>query len=116
MIIIYYLILVYSLFILNKFKPIKITISFKWWSKINKFEVGGFMFFPFIFISNDMNKEWTERLIRHENVHINQAAKLTPVIFYILYVGFYLYYRINNNHYNAYMKIPFEIDAYKKQG
>ncbi|MFN5848522.1 MAG: hypothetical protein ACK43K_08525, partial [Chitinophagales bacterium] len=45
--------------------------------------------------------------------HIRQQLEMFVLPFYIVYLSFYLYYRIKGNpHMQAYLRIPFEREAY----
>lgn len=68
--------------------------------------------YPFIIVRNQEVKE-SEVTIHHEKIHFRQQLELFIVPFYILYILFYIVYRFKGyNHFNAYMSIPFEREAY----
>lgn len=69
--------------------------------------------YPFIIVRNQEVKE-SEVTIHHEKIHFRQQLELFIVPFYILYILFYIVYRFKGyNHFNAYMSIPFEREAYR---
>jgi|688.fasta_scaffold95200_2 hypothetical protein len=71
--------------------------------------------FPFILVKNREIKESIET-INHEKIHWKQQIEMLLILFYLLYFAFYFYFRIRGmNHYNAYMSIPFEKEAYRNQ-
>lgn len=110
-----YLLIVYGIYAINGHKAVEVRCSFKLWSKLNGFEVGGFSFFPFIFTSTALSEDFYPVLKNHEEIHMRQTMELTPVVFYLIYVGEYLYHRLRKSHYNAYMAVRFEREAYKYQ-
>lgn len=68
--------------------------------------------FPFI-ISKDKIDTIT---LRHERIHIEQQKELLVVFFLLLYILYWLKYRMQGmTNYEAYMLIPFEREAYLKQ-
>lgn len=74
----------------------------------------GFAFFIFIFIYRGIVAQ--EKLINHERIHFWQQLELLFLIHWLLYILFYLLYRIKGlNHTQAYMAIPFEREAYKHE-
>ena len=80
-------------------------------SKLSGFEVGGISL-PLLIVAvpnSDKN------LINHEKIHIAQQLETLVIGFYIIYLTEYLYYRISQklDHYNAYMSISFEKEAYE---
>lgn len=72
----------------------------RWWLKLTGY--AGITLPPFgIFIVSERIND--ERLIRHEQVHWQQAQKLGVVRFYVQYLWFNLRYGYHNN--------PMEIEA-----
>lgn len=54
----------------------------------------------------------SERLLRHERVHVEQWQRLGVVTFAVSYLGSYLLWRLRGrNHRGAYLHIPLEIEA-----
>ena len=54
--------------------------------------------------------------IFHEKIHLRQQIELLIVSFYMIYVLEYMFYRIKGmNHYDAYMNISFEKEAYANE-
>lgn len=54
----------------------------------------------------------SERLLRHELVHVEQWKRLGVVAFVVAYVGSYLLWRVRGrDHRSAYLRIPLEIEA-----
>ena len=67
--------------------------------------------FPFI-ISREKMDDVT---IRHEMIHIEQQRELLVILFYVLYVWYWLKGKVKGmSNDDAYMKIPFEQEAYRK--
>ena len=78
-------------------------------------KVDGMALFPFILVKKAAFKQDTV-LIRHETIHLKQAAELLVLPFYILYLLHYLFNRLKyKTHYEAYMNIVFEQEAYKHE-
>lgn len=77
--------------------------------------VSGMALFPFILVKYKADAN-DPVLIRHETIHLKQAAELLIVPFYILYLLHYLYnlYRYGN-HRQAYYQIIFEREAYRNE-
>lgn len=71
--------------------------------------------FPFILVCHeDIKKDLS--IINHEKIHWRQQIELFILFFYLLYGIFYLYYRLKGqNHFNAYMSIPFEKEAFTNE-
>ena len=77
--------------------------------------VNAMALFPFILV-RDIDVKQNIATINHEKIHWKQQIELLLLFFYILYFGFYIFYRLRGmNHFNAYMSIPFEIEAYRNQ-
>ena len=54
----------------------------------------------------------SERLLRHELVHVEQWARLGVLGFLARYVGSYLLWRVRGHgHWSAYRRIPLEVEA-----
>lgn len=61
-------------------------------------------------------KKKRKETIVHERIHLHQQWETLVVLFPLLYFGFYIYWLIRlRNRYKAYMRIPFEIEAYKNE-
>ena len=86
-------------------------------SKIPKYlsifiSISAITLFPFIIIKDEGN----DITINHEKIHIEQQKELWVVGFYLLYVYYWFkgkFKGLSNS--EAYMKIPFEREAYTKQ-
>jgi hypothetical protein len=71
--------------------------------------------FPFILL-RDRETKYKSSTILHEKIHWHQQIELVLVFFYLLYGLFYLINRLRGyNHFNAYMSIPFEKEAYDNE-
>ena len=72
----------------------------------------GMAIYPFILVKSDTLKK-DLILINHEKIHLKQQLELLILPFYIAYL---LHYVINlviyKNHYEAYLNIVFEKEAY----
>ena len=74
--------------------------------------VSAMALWPFILVKNLETKE-SQVTIHHEKIHIRQQLEMLVLPFYIAYLGFYFYYRLKGNtHMQAYLRIPFEKEAY----
>ncbi|MBL0744125.1 hypothetical protein [Chryseolinea lacunae] len=72
----------------------------------------GMSFFVFIFVRNRATLKDHE-LINHETIHFYQQMELLFVFHWLLYVGFYVWKRLQGKpHHEAYRSIPFEEEAY----
>lgn len=77
--------------------------------------VNAMAIWPFILVRNREVRE-SKVIIHHEKIHFYQQVELLLIFFYILYGLFYLVYRLKGyNHFNAYMNIPFEREAYHEE-
>lgn len=55
----------------------------------------------------------SERMIRHERIHLRQQIELAIIFFYVWYMIEYWIHRLRGKkHYAAYMHISFEREAY----
>lgn len=76
--------------------------------------VGAITLWPFIFIRKGI--ESSDRLIRHESIHIQQYTELLVIGFYLVYVWDWLHglvkYRSGST---AYMQIRMEQEAYENE-
>lgn len=74
--------------------------------------------FPFI-LHREMilrKLELDQRLVNHENIHIQQCIELGVIGFYVLYIlNWVVNLLIYRNSYKAYKNISFEREAYKNQ-
>lgn len=68
--------------------------------------------YPFIICKGEMD----EQTLNHEKIHLAQQRELWLVGFYLLYAFYWLRARLlgMSNH-DAYMAIPFEVEAYAQQ-
>lgn len=72
-------------------------------------------FFPFILVRDKKIME-SKVTLNHEKIHWKQQLELFLVLFYFLYFGFYLFFRLRGmNHFDAYKSIPFEKEAFQNQ-
>ena len=56
----------------------------------------------------------TETIRKHEMVHVKQIQTLGVLYFYVTYLNYYIKGRMSGlNHNDAYMAIPYEVEAYK---
>lgn len=69
---------------------------------------------PFIILSSPKLKD-DKRLMIHERIHLKQQLELLIIGFYIFYLLEYFVRRIKYNHYNAYIRISFEKEAYANE-
>jgi hypothetical protein len=75
-------------------------------------KVSGMALFPFILLK-DKAAVNDALLINHERIHLRQQAELLVIPFYVLYLLNYLFnLLIYRSHYNAYLNIAFEREAY----
>lgn len=71
--------------------------------------------FPFILV-RDMKIKENETTMNHERIHHRQQLELLIIFFYLIYGTYYLYYLMRGyTHFNAYMNIPFEREAYANE-
>ncbi|MFD1258937.1 hypothetical protein ACFQ3S_19185 [Mucilaginibacter terrae] len=78
--------------------------------------VDGMAFYPFVLVKNQTLKQ-DALLIRHETIHLKQAAELFVIPFYLLYLFNYIINRFKYpDHYRAYYEIIFEREAYQNEG
>lgn len=71
--------------------------------------------YPFILVKSQKLKQ-DAVLIRHETIHLKQAAELLVLPFYILYLFNYLLNCLKfKTHNDAYMNIVFEREAYENE-
>jgi hypothetical protein len=78
-------------------------------------KVSGMALYPFILVKNrqDINDPI---LIRHETIHLKQAAEMLVIPFYLAYIVHYLYnLYLYGNHDQAYYQIIFEREAYRNE-
>lgn len=92
----------------------KWKVRIRWSHWIPKFlGVGAITLYPFIFFSG---KSAINNTYRHEWIHIDQYRKHGYFGFLFKYALDYIKGRTKGlSHYQAYMNIPFEKEAYKKQ-
>lgn len=57
----------------------------------------------------------SERLLRHEQIHLKQQAEMLVLPFYAWYVAEYLVRRVGSAHTQAYAAIGFEREAYTQE-
>lgn len=77
--------------------------------------VNAIALWPFIIVKDKKIRESTT-ILNHEKIHLRQQIELLILPFYFLYVLFYLYYRMTGyKHREAYLKIPFEREAYAQE-
>lgn len=72
--------------------------------------------YPFIFYSIDESRARESGTYDHELVHVSQVRRVGWVSFYLSYLLFYFAFRLHGkNDYDAYMSIPWEVEAYEHQ-
>ena len=72
----------------------------------------GMAIFPFILVKSDVLKK-DLILINHEKIHLKQQLELLILPFYLIYLVNYLVNLLRyKNHYQAYVNISFEREAY----
>lgn len=82
-----------------------------WIYNISWLHVDGIVLWPFVLIRTP-KAGTSQRLIRHEKVHVRQCYRLLIVGFYIAYVFQYFKLRLRGfSHFDAYQNNPFEIEA-----
>ena len=68
--------------------------------------------YPFIICKGEMD----EQTLNHEKIHLAQQRELWLVGFYLLYAFYWLRAKLHGMSNNdAYMAIPFEVEAYAQQ-
>ena len=71
---------------------------------------------PFIFVRESARHKYNDVADRHERIHARQQLEITPLIFDLLYVLFYIIMLIRyRDRRVAYMNNPFEREAYANQ-
>jgi hypothetical protein len=80
---------------------------------ISTLRVRGMALFPFILLQNAHDRH-DRQLINHEKIHHRQQIELLVLPFYVWYLAEYGIYRLGGMpHYQAYMNISFEKEAYR---
>lgn len=83
-----------------------------WVIIIPKLSANAMALFPFILLRNKAQRS-DKVLINHEKIHLRQQLEMLIFPFYFLYVINYLFnYLKYKNHYQAYLNIAFEKEAY----
>ena len=83
-------------------------------SKIFRYYIG-FSFFIFIWVSEEADN--LNEVINHEKIHFYQQLELLFIFHWLLYAGFYFFFRFKGlTHDAAYRRIPFEKEAYEHEG
>ena len=68
--------------------------------------------YPFIICKGEMD----EQTLNHDKIHLAQQRELWLVGFYLLYAFYWLRARLlGMSSHDAYMAIPFEVEAYAQQ-
>jgi uncharacterized membrane protein len=76
-------------------------------------KVEAIVLYPFIFFAA---KHPNATIVNHELIHMDQIKRNGVISFYLIYLGEYLRYRLSGlRHYEAYIKISFEREAYENQ-
>lgn len=84
-----------------------------WVIIIPKLSANAMALFPFILLRNKAQKH-DSVLINHEKIHLRQQLELLIIPFYFLYaINYLLNYLKYKNHYQAYLNISFEKEAYR---
>jgi hypothetical protein len=77
--------------------------------------VRGVTIFPFILLSQEVDKE-NRILLNHEKIHIRQQIELLVLPFYLWYgIEFVIRFIQNRNAKEAYLNISFEREAYQNE-
>lgn len=85
-----------------------------WWWRWIPSAYNGMALFPFILFRF---KGMSDRMIRHERIHLRQQLEMLILPFYIWYLLEYMLLRLSGkNHYQAYLRISFEKEAYLHDG
>jgi hypothetical protein len=80
-------------------------------------KVSGIVLYPFVLFATDKQTAWVDRTYHHEMLHVEQVKRVGFFNFYISYVLFYLAFRMYGlKHFDAYLSIPWEEEAFAKQG
>jgi hypothetical protein len=78
--------------------------------------MAGITLYPYVFIIFPETDPRTPTLLKHEMVHVEQIQRVGVFKFYLTY---FIDYVINlfkyRNHQQAYLNIPYEVEAYKRQ-
>jgi hypothetical protein len=75
--------------------------------------VEGMALFPFILVKHPKASVF---LIHHEQIHLRQQLELGLALFYVLYLGEYLFRLVQyRSHPLAYYNISFEREAFRNQ-
>lgn len=91
------------------------VVVWPWFTRLVSFviEVKAVTLWPFIIVREPMSPV-TEN---HERIHLAQQKELLVLLFYVLYVAEYLFYRAQGaSKEEAYFSISFEAEAYRHQG
>jgi len=67
--------------------------------------------YPFIICKGEMN----EVTLNHEKIHLAQQRELLVLGFYPLYAYYWIRARFSHFNHEAYMSIPFDVEAYAQQ-
>jgi hypothetical protein len=109
------LLILITLYVLYPFRPIVIENKsiLNNISTIIDMEIDGIeMFYPVIIVDdiNDIT------LINHEKIHFYQMRDSLPIVYHIMYLGYYIRYRLSGmNSIEAYLNLCFEKEAYDKE-
>ena len=60
------------------------------------------------------NKQMLQ-VLNHKRIHILQGEALGWIVFYTFYLYYYLKNRIDFDRHGAYLRIPFELEAYENE-
>lgn len=80
-----------------------------WWKLIPS-HYQGMALFPFVLVRSPNP---SDRLLRHERIHLQQQLELAVLPFYLWYLVEYFWFRLQGySHQRAYRKIRFEREAF----
>jgi hypothetical protein len=82
---------------------------------LRHFGIQAITLFPFILFA-ESQESVSDPLMRHELEHILQVQRLGFFRFYFLYLKYYFLNRFRGlRHHQAYLEIPFEVEARSKE-
>jgi hypothetical protein len=98
---------------LNEFLLKNVMIKITNCTFLRRFKINGVVFYPFVLFCDKLP---SERIISHEQIHIDQIKKVGALTFYFSYIKQYLLGRRHGlNHDQAYRNISFEKEAYSNE-
>lgn len=80
-------------------------------------QVDAITLYPYVLFAEHMDDYEDSTTIRHEMVHVAQVRSYGWFRFYISYLLYYAAERVKGeDHYNAYLNIPWEVEARAAEG